>query len=226
MNDFTELNHATPAGVRVYHNQPFLPAYSRRWANPSPLAFSCMASGLYIVSTVLLSVDGQKSLGIVPAIAIGYSAAGMLIAGLAEFPTGNTWGATVYIALAGFWASLGMILSGSFGVVSSYGDDTAQLNAALGQYFFSWMITAMTFTLAAFRSSGGLLVFLVLLDLTLLSLAMAYHNGGPVWSKLGGSFGMAGAAVAWYATVASLITKESFGFNLPVLGDMNPSHRE
>jgi len=67
--------------VRVYDAQPFLPAYDRRWANPSPLAFASLASGLYIVSIIALGTDGLTSLSIVPSVALGFSALSLLIAG-------------------------------------------------------------------------------------------------------------------------------------------------
>lgn len=67
--------------ARGYDAQPFLPRYDRRWANPSPLAFAALASGLYIVSIIALGTDGIGSLSIVPAIALGFSALSLFIAG-------------------------------------------------------------------------------------------------------------------------------------------------
>lgn len=67
--------------ARVHDAQPFLPQYDRRWANPSPLAFASLASGLYIVSIVVLGTDGLTSLSIVPSIALGFSALSLLVAG-------------------------------------------------------------------------------------------------------------------------------------------------
>ncbi len=67
--------------ARVYDHQPFLPVYERRWANPSPLAFAALASGLYIVSIVALGTDGLASLSIVPSIALGFSALSLFVAG-------------------------------------------------------------------------------------------------------------------------------------------------
>lgn len=73
--------HGLARRPRVYDPQPFLPQYDRRWADPSPLAFASLASGLYIVSIIVLGTDGLSSLSIVPSIALGFSALSLLVAG-------------------------------------------------------------------------------------------------------------------------------------------------
>lgn len=201
--------------------QPFLPVYKgSKIANPSPLAFSALAVSIYIVAVIALGADGLTNLGVVPSVALGYSSIALLVAGIWEFPSGQPFGAALYITLSGFWFSLTLILSSWSGVAASYGTNTTQYSHAVGQFFFVFFITLVIFTIAANRSSGGLLIFLTLADFFFLFLALAFTL--PTHPKLltaAGSFGIIAAFVAWYATLASLLTKESSLFGLPVLGD-------
>lgn len=66
---------------------------------------------------------------------------------------------------------------------SSY-TNTAEFPTAVSQYFFAWFITIFVFIVAAHRSSGGLVIFLSLVDLTLLFLGLGES------SQLGDRFGL------------------------------------
>ncbi|KAL8292869.1 hypothetical protein RQP46_000563 [Phenoliferia psychrophenolica] len=204
-------------------DQPFLPVYrsTSRIANPSALAFMALGVTFYMVSIISLGANGLKSLGIVPAIALGYSSVALLIAGIWEFPSGQPWGAALYISLSGFYATLVLILSPWFGVADQYAGDTGELYKAISHFFFAWFITLVVFTIAAKNSSGGLLAFLFIADMKVLFLALHfYYPGHPALLTAAGSFGMVGAFVAWYAALGSLTTQESAGFRLPVLGNL------
>lgn len=48
----------------------------------------------------------------------------------------------------------------------------AEFTDAVSQFLFAWFITVFVFIVAAHRSSGGLIAFLSLVDLTLLFLAL------------------------------------------------------
>ena len=60
-----------------------------------------LAVSFYMVSVIALGANGLKSLSIVPAFALGYSSIALLIAGIWEFPSGQTWGAALYVSLSG-----------------------------------------------------------------------------------------------------------------------------
>ncbi|KAK4700720.1 uncharacterized protein P7C70_g5524, partial [Phenoliferia sp. Uapishka_3] len=221
--DLDTTGHSTAITIPQHYStlQPFLPVYrGAKIANPSALAFSAMGVSLYIVSIIALRGDGLKSLGIIPAFALGYAAIALLIAGIWEFPSGQTWGATVYISLSGFWAGLSLILSPWSGVAAAYAESPEELGTAIGQFFFAWFITFVIFTIAAHRSSGGLLIFLGTSDFMLLFFALSFqYPTHTVFLKAAGSFGIVGAFVAWYGALGSLLTNESSSFRVPVLGD-------
>ncbi|KAM0755727.1 hypothetical protein T439DRAFT_320437, partial [Meredithblackwellia eburnea MCA 4105] len=216
----------TSRAVLMSTNQAFLPVFKgSKIANPSPLAFMSLAVALYVVSIVALGADGMKSLGYVPSIALGYAAVAQLIAGIWEFPSGQPFGAALYISLSGLFFSLTLLLSSWSGVSSSYTDTPDEFSKAVAQFFYVWCITLIVFTFAGHRSSGGLLVVLVLVDLFLLFLGLSYTY--PTKTHLltaAGAFGIIAAFVSWYAALASLLTPESSAFQLPVLGNL--AHQE
>jgi len=215
-------SHANTDNARTLsYEQPFLPVFHRKFANPSPLAFTALGTGLFLVAIVALGADGLSSLSIVVSVALGYSAFALLVAGIWEFPIGNTFGATVYISYGGLWGSLALILSPWSDIATSY-KDASEFSHAIGIYFFSWFITSVIFTIAAHRSSGGLLIFLVLVDFEFLFLGLFYLL--PAHTKFltaAGSFGIIAAFVAWYAALASLLETEVSYFQLPVIGNFS-----
>jgi len=206
-------------------DQPFLPKYYRKYANPSPIAFMALGNGLFIISIVALGTDGLSSLSISVAMALGYCAIAELIAGIWSFPTGNTFGASLYLSLSGLFFSLAVLLSPWSDVSTSY-TSTTEFSHAAGMFFFTWFITLVIFTIAAHRASGGLVVCLVLVDLFLLFVGLSYYH--PTNTHLitaGGAFGIIASFVAWYAALASLLTTESSIFRLPVLLDLSPKEK-
>jgi len=214
------LRANTSNGRTHSHDQPFLPVFHRKFANPSPLAFTALGTGLFLVAIVALGADGLSSLSIVVSVALGYSAFALLVAGIWEFPIGNTFGATVYIAYGGLFGSLALILAPWSGIATSY-KDPSEFQHAIGIYFFSWFITSVIFTIAAHRSSGGLLIFLVLVDFEFLFFGLFYLLGHAKFLTAAGSFGIIAAFVAWYATLVSLLQTEVSFFQLPVIGNFS-----
>ncbi|ORY89603.1 GPR1/FUN34/yaaH family-domain-containing protein [Leucosporidium creatinivorum] len=214
-----------PVTVHRSTEQAFLPVYhGNKIANPSPLAFSAVAVSLFLVSQVALGTDKLSSLSIVVTVALGYSAVALLVAGIWEFPSGNPFGAALYTSLSGFFASLALVLSPWSDVSTSY-TNAAEFPVAVSQFFFAWFITVFIFIVAAHRSSGGLVIFLSLVDLTLLFIGLAYrYPGKTVLLKTGGALGIVASFVAWYATLASLLDNDSL-FRLPVLLDLTKKRR-
>src|SRR5437660_4215713 len=88
-------------------------------ANPAPLGLSAFA-----LTTFVLSASNARFLfnGIPPvtgAIALGlalfYGGIVQLVAGIQEFRTGNTFGATAFCSYGGFWMAVAITLAPIFG---------------------------------------------------------------------------------------------------------------
>jgi succinate-acetate transporter protein len=202
-------------------DQPFLPVYHRRIADPAPLGFMALGSGLFVLSIVAMGADGLSSLSASVAVILTYCAIAELVAGIWEFPTGNTFGASLFMSLSGLFASTAFVLAPWSGIASSYTSAT-EFSAAVGINFFSWFIVLVLFTIAAHRSSGGLVVCLTLVDFTLLFFGLYYYYATkPHLLTAAGSFGIVASFVAYYAALSSILTDESSSFRLPVLLDLS-----
>lgn len=79
-------------------------------------------------------------------------------------------------------------------------------------------------SLATLKVNVAMITLFALLDLTFLLLACHFLTGHAVLQKVGGSFGIATAAVAFYAGAAQLLTEDNCWFTLPV-GRINSRRR-
>ena len=96
----------------------------------------------------------------------------------------------------------------------------AQFHSALGIYLVAWSILTLLLTLATLRTSVGLVVVMVALDLTYWLLAAGYLASLPLCTRAGGAFGLVTAAASAYTGLAGLLTRENSLFLLPV-GDLS-----
>ena len=82
-------------------------------ANPGPLGLSGFALTTFVLSSAnagFLFAKGPASGAIVIGLAIFYGGIAQLIAGIMEFRTGNTFGATAFTSYGAFWLALGFTL--------------------------------------------------------------------------------------------------------------------
>jgi succinate-acetate transporter protein len=209
---------------RLDWEQPFLPAFHRKRADPAPLGFMALGSGLFLVSIIAMGTDNLTTLNMIVATMLGYCSIAELVAGIWEFPTGNTYGAAFFLSLSGLFASTALVLSPWSDILSSY-TSTAEFYHAASMNFFSWFIVLTLFTIAAHRSSGGLLCCLTFVDLFLLMLSIYFYtlNHGVLIAS--GAFGIIASFVAWYAALSTLLTESSSSFRLPVLLDLTKGEK-
>jgi len=139
-----------------------------------------------------------------------------LLAGMWEFATGNAFGATAFTSYGGFWLAYSAFLHPSFGVAAAYADHPGQLSSAIAIFLASWFILTFILLLATLRVNLALVTLFALLDLTFLLLMAGELTGNATIPKVAGGFGLATAAVAFYAGAAQLITAENSYFTLPV----------
>jgi succinate-acetate transporter protein len=93
-----------------------------------------------VLSLFNLNARGVEAPNVVVGMAIFFGGLAQLLAGMWEFACGNTFGATAFSGYGAFWLSYSAILIPGSGIISSYGDDAAELGSALGIYLFSWFV--------------------------------------------------------------------------------------
>ena len=105
----------------------------------------------------------------------------------------------------------------SFGFMDSYaGQSHSYINNAMGIYLFAWCLFSLLMTVASHRTTVVLFTLFATVAMTFLMLAIGHWADSVNCNQAGGAFGLLAAAIAWYAALAGLLTKNNSHFTLPV----------
>ena len=183
-------------------------------ANPGPLGLSGFALTTFILSLFnagLLDVT-HNGVGIVIGLAVGYGGIAQFAAGMWEFRTGNTFGATAFTSFGAFWISFALLLIGTGLVKGNAPDETA-----VGWYLVGWGIFTGLMALGSFRTNLATAAVFVLLFATFIVLGLGKLQSNTTTYNIGGYLGLATAVVAWYTALAGILAGVNNGKNvLPV----------
>jgi succinate-acetate transporter protein len=153
-----------------------------------------------------------KHIGIVIGLAVAYGGFAQFAAGMWEFRTGNTFGATAFTSYGAFWISFAVLVIG-VGITSANAPD----QTSVGYYLLGWAIFTGLMMLASFRTNVATAGVFVLLFATFLVLAIGNLNANSDIIHTGGYLGLATAIVAWYTALAGVLTSVTGGRSiLPV----------
>src|SRR5487761_427424 len=184
-------------------------------ANPAALGLAAFA-----LTTFLLSIHNAMGVTREPLLvfwgfALFYGGLAQFAAGMWEFKTGNTFGATAFSTYGAFWLGVGatvfLVLWGKLAVT----DVTSTL---------AWILTAFAIfntymlILSARTNLATFCVFLTL-EITEILLAWGNFNGDAAGSGLvsiGGWVGILTAIVAWYPSFAIVANSQRVKPVLPV----------
>ncbi|ERS97338.1 uncharacterized protein SPSK_02723 [Sporothrix schenckii 1099-18] len=202
-------------------DQPGLPFVPRNLANPAPLGLTAFATSIFLLSLVNLHPRGVAEPNIIISTMIFFGGLCQYIAGIMEFVTGNTFGATVFSSFAGFNVAYALIFIPGTGILAAYADPTTgeplpDLPQAISMFVWAWFIVCVIFTVAATRASWVLLLLLVFVDLTLLFIATGYMVNNAGLLKASSATGFISAFLAYYAGAAGLWGNGGTAINLPV----------
>ena len=178
------------------------PAPLAATANPAPLGLCAFA-----LTTFVLSAANAKlftGAEVVIGLALFYGGLAQLLAGMWEFKTGNTFGATAFTSYGAFWLAVGASL---------------QLNlvpneAAFGFFLIGWTIFTGMMLVASLKTNLALITVFALLFVTFLLLSIDALGGGT--KQIGGWFGLLTALAAWYTALAGLLSSMPSAFTLPI----------
>jgi succinate-acetate transporter protein len=171
-------------------------------ANPAALGL-----GAFALTTFLLSVHNAMGVTREPLLvffgfAIFYGGLAQFCAGMWEFKTGNTFGATAFSTYGAFWmgvaATVFLVLWGKLA--------PTDVSSTL-----AWILTAFaifnTYMLVISARTQNTAVFLVFLTLEVTEILLAWGNfngsaAGSGLVSIGGWVGILTALVAWYTSAA------------------------
>lgn len=171
-------------------------------ANPAPLGLCAFALTTFVLSAANAKLFTGSE--IVIGLALFYGGLAQMLAGMWEFKTGNTFGATAFTSYGAFWLAVAA---------------TLQLKLippgnAFAFFLLGWTIFTGIMLLAALRTNMALILLFALLFVTFILLTLGAF--GMPTEQIGGYLGLATAAVAWYTALAGLLSATKSAFTLPV----------
>jgi succinate-acetate transporter protein len=186
-------------------------------ANPAPLGLAAFALTTFVLSMVNSGLVSDKAEPVVFALALAYGGIGQLLAGMWEFKTGNTFGATAFSSYGAFWISF-------WALVTFFLKDIPAADAghAVGLYLWAWGIFTTYMFVASLRTSVAVAVVFLLLALTFIVLGIGNSHGSAAGTglvKIGGYLGLLTAIAAWYASFAQVVNS-TFGRTLAPIGPL------
>jgi uncharacterized protein len=174
-------------------------------ADPGPLGLAAFALTTFVLSMFnsgLVSSGGEP---VVFGLALAYGGIAQVLAGMWEFRTGNTFGATAFTSFGAFWLSF-------WAYVQFYADAVPKADAghAVGLFLIAWGIFTAYMFIASLRTTVAIATVFALLTITFFLLGIGDAGTHPDITKAGGYVGLATAAAAWYASFAA-VTNATFG---------------
>lgn len=167
-------------------------------ANPAALGLGGFALTTFVLST--------HNAGLAPnltwlGLAFFYGGLAQFAAGMWEFKTGNTFGATAFSTYGAFWMSLA-----TFVVLLLNGKVPAgDVNKDLGWFLLSFAIFNTYMLFCSTRQNMSVFLVFLTLEITEILLFIGFFSGnkaGEGLVALGGWMGVVTAFVAWYASAA------------------------
>jgi succinate-acetate transporter protein len=174
-------------------------------ANPAPLGLAAFALTTFVLSMFNADLVNSGGEPIVFGLALMYGGIAQLLAGMWEFRTGNTFGATAFASYGAFWLSFWAFVQ--FFEKSVPAKDAGH---AVGLYLIAWGIFTTYMFIASLRTTGAVALVFILLAITFFFLGIGNAGAHTNVIKIGGWIGLATAAAAWYASFAE-VTNATFG---------------
>src|SRR5919204_3004507 len=181
-------------------------------ADPGPLGLAAFALTTFVLSMFNSDLVSDKGAPVVLALALAYGGVVQVLAGMWEFRTGNTFGAVAFSSFGGFWISF-------WAFVTFFEDKVpkSHLGSTVGLYLIAWGIFTTYMFVASLRTTAAVSLVFLLLATTYFLLGAGQANESKDVIHLGGYFGIATAAAAWYASFAA-VANSTFGRTLlPVI---------
>jgi len=177
-------------------------------ADPAPLGLAGFAMTTFVLSMFNADIVNTAGEPVVLGLALAYGGIAQLLAGMWEFRTGNTFGATAFTSFGAFWISYWLLVTLNVADIPE-----AQAGDAIGLYLWGWAIFTAYMFIASLRTTGAVALVFFLLTITFILLAVGDSGAHENVTKWGGYVGLATAVAAWYASFAAVLNS-TFGRTL------------
>ncbi len=174
-------------------------------ANPAPLGLAAFGVTTVMLSTINAGLLKPDAIPVVVPLAFAFGGLVQLFVGYLEYKNGNTFGLVAFTSYGAFWWWYSFMLwTVGAGWIGHPG------NKGIGVALLLWGVFSLYLWVSTFRLSFTLWLTLMMVWITLFSLAGADLGLGLGWQKLGGWFGVAAGVGALYLSFAE-VTNATFG---------------
>jgi hypothetical protein len=192
-------------------------SHSTRIASPGPLGLWAFATTTFIFSAYNAQIQHITSTNLVVGMALSCGGLAQFMAGMWQFPRGNTFAATAFTLYGAFWISYAVLLIPSSGVTSAYGNDAEMFADAFGFFYTAWFLVTMMLFIATFRKNIGMTALFGFWMITYLLLLIGAFRRATNVTRAAGAIGIVTACIAYYLGLVHLIQDEMRPlFPLPV----------
>ncbi|MEJ2480366.1 MAG: acetate uptake transporter [Acidihalobacter sp.] len=181
-------------------------------ANPAPLGLAGFAFTTWMLSMHNAGWFTGDAVPLVLALAYAYGGSMQILAGIMEFPRGNTFGFVAFSSYGAFWWSFALF-------VQFFADKVP--GAFVGWYLFVWGVFTFYMWIATFRANRAVQLVFLALWITFVLLAFGIWFA-PILGKLGGYVGLVTAVLAFYLSAAEVIN-EAYGKTVLPIGPYQTS---
>ncbi|MBM7622581.1 acetate uptake transporter [Sporohalobacter salinus] len=180
-------------------------------ANPAPLGLAGFALTTFVLSFYNAGIlSGGKA--IVFPLALFYGGLAQFMAGMWEFKTGNTFGATAFTSYGAWWMFFALL---EYSTALGWIDLGANAATSIGLVLTAWGIFTFYMWLGTFKLNRALWLIFLTLWITFFLLALG-DLVAPKFGTLGGYMGIICALMAWYTSAAEVINDVSNETVLPL----------
>ncbi|KAK2467412.1 hypothetical protein APHAL10511_000647 [Amanita phalloides] len=180
-----------------------------KFADAGPLGLFSFALTTFILSLYNIGARGITAPNVVVGMAVASGGLAQFMAGMWEFPRGNTFAATAFSSYGAFWISYSLILLPGTGIVAAYKDNTEELESALGIYLMGWFLITFIFFVVTLRKNVAFICLFFCLFTTFLLLGAGALSGLAALHKIGGIVGLVTAFIAFYTGLSMLLAAET-----------------
>ena len=183
-------------------------------ANPAPLGLMGFATTTWLLSLHNAGFFTADALGMVLSMAFVFGGSAQFVAGVLEYPKGNTFGFVAFCAYGAFWWTFAAFVEFFAAKVP------AQFVA---WYLLVWCAFSFVMWLGTFRANRALMLVFLALWPTFLLLGLGAWQGSAFITHLGGYLGLVTAVLAFYLAAAEILN-EAYGQTILPIGPYASKH--
>jgi uncharacterized protein len=191
------MSTTSPIAPRFGRGEKLEAGPARYIAEPAAVGLAGFALSTMVLSFINVGVLDDASLPVALGLALAYGGIVQLLAGMWAFVKNDTFAAVALSSYGGFWISFWALNEFFLPKIPA-----GQQADALALYLFSWAVFSFYMWIISFRVSMAVMAVFLTLWPTYVLLGLGKALDSTVLFNIGGGFGIATAACAWYASFA------------------------